>query len=213
MRQSRALLLTLCAATFMGSLDLFIVNVGLRAIGHDVGAASLADLSWVLNAYAIVFAALLVPAGRLADRYGNKATFMLGLGLFTVSSIACAASGDLWFIVAFRCLQAAGAAALTPTSLGLILTAIPAEHRSTSIRLWAVSGSLGAAAGPALGGLLVQVSWRWIFLLNVPIGIAALMAAAVLAPSVRHGTETRTPHLLGGLLLIAANGSLALGLV
>src|ERR1700712_160189 len=174
----RLLLLVLCTAAFMGSLDLFIVNVGLRAIGHDVGVDS------------------------LADRYGNKAGFMAGVALFTLSSIGCASSSDLWFIVAFRCLQAAGAAALTPTSLGLILTAIPAEHRSTSIRLWAVSGSLGAAAGPALGGLLVQVSWRWIFLLNVPIGIAALMAAAVLAPSVRHGTETRTPHLLGGLLLI-----------
>jgi EmrB/QacA subfamily drug resistance transporter len=211
--QPNRLLLVLCAATFMGSLDLFIVNVGLRAIGDDVGITSLASLSWVLNAYAIVFAALLVPAGRLADRYGNKATFMFGLALFTASSIGCAASSDLWFIVGFRCLQAAGAAALTPTSLGLILTAIPAERRAHSIRLWAVSGSLGAAAGPALGGLLVQVSWRTIFLLNVPIGIAALVAAAVLAPNTRHGTDTRTPDLLGGLLLITGNGALALGLV
>ena len=209
----RLLLLVLCTAAFMGSLDLFIVNVGLRAIGSDVGIDSLASLSWVLNAYAIVFAALLVPAGRLADRYGNRAGFMAGVALFTLSSIGCASSSDLWFIVAFRCLQAAGAAALTPTSLGLILTAIPAEHRAHSIRLWAVSGSLGAAAGPALGGLLVQVSWRTIFLLNVPIGIAALVGAALLAPATRHGKDTRTPDLLGGLLLIAANGSVALGLV
>jgi EmrB/QacA subfamily drug resistance transporter len=208
-----ALLLLLCTATFMSSLDLFIVNVGLRAIGADVGQGSLANLSWVLNAYAIVFAALLVPAGRLADRYGNKQLFLAGLILFTVGSLGCAASSDLWFIVGLRCLQATGAAALVPTSLGLILTAMPAARRTYSVQLWAVSGSIGAAAGPVLGGLLVQLSWRWIFLLNVPIGVGALVAAAFLAPNVRHGTETRIPDLLGGLLLMIGIGSLALALV
>src|SRR5277367_109743 len=170
-----AVLLILCAATVMSSLDLFIVNVGLRSIGHDVGQSSLAHLSWVLNAYAIVFAALLVPAGRLADRYGNKPAFLIGLALFTAGSLGCALSGNLWLIVGLRCLQAVGAAALVPTSLGLILTAIPVERRPHAIQIWAVSGSLGAAAGPALGGLLVQLSWRWIFILNVPIGLAALV--------------------------------------
>jgi len=208
-----ALLVILCAATFMSSLDLFIVNVGLRAIGADVGQTSLAHLSWILNAYAIVFAALLVPAGRLADRYGNKQTFVIGLALFTAGSLGCALSSDLWLIVALRCLQAVGAAALVPTSLGLILTAIPAERRSYSIRVWAVSGSLGAAAGPALGGLLVQLSWRWIFLVNVPIGIAAAVAAVVLAPNLRHSTETRVPDVFGGVLLMASIGALALSLV
>src|SRR5713226_7267192 len=167
-----ALLAILCAATFMGSLDLFIVNVGLRSIGKDLGSASLADLSWILTAYAIVFAALLVPAGRLADRYGVKQAVLLGLAVFTLVSHVCALGSDLWVIVGLRCVQAIGAAALVPTSLGLILTAIPAERRKHSIQIWAVSGSLGAAAGPALGGLLVQASWRWIFVLNIPIGIA-----------------------------------------
>ena len=208
-----ALLLILCAATFMSTLDLFIVNVGLRAIGEDVGAAALSNLSWVLNAYAIVFAALLVPAGRLADRYGNKWGFMFGLAAFSLASLGCALSSDLWVIVGMRCLQAVGAAALVPTSLGLILTAIPLERRKHSIQIWAVSGSLGAAAGPALGGLLVQLSWRSIFLLNVPIGIAAFAAAAVLAPDLRHKVEARLPDLLGGLLMILAIGSLSLGLV
>jgi EmrB/QacA subfamily drug resistance transporter len=207
-----ALLLILCAATFMSSLDLFIVNVGLRAIGQDVGQSSLAHLSWILNAYAIVFAALLVPAGRLADRYGNKLAFMVGLSLFTLGSIGCASSSDLWLIVGLRCLQAIGAAALVPSSLGLILTAIPLERRKQSIQIWAVSGSLGAAAGPTLGGLLVQLSWRWIFLVNVPIGASALVSAALLAPNLKHSVETRMPDLLGGLLLILAVGSLALAL-
>ena len=208
-----ALLLILCAATFMSSLDLFIVNVGLRSIGQDVGQSSLAHLSWILNAYAIVFAALLVPAGRLADRYGNKPAFLVGLALFTFASVGCASSSELWLIVGLRGLQAVGAAALVPSSLGLILTAIPRELRKHSIQIWAVSGSLGAAAGPALGGLLVQLSWRWIFLLNVPIGASALAAAALLAPNMKHSVETRIPDLLGGLLLILAVGSLALALV
>jgi EmrB/QacA subfamily drug resistance transporter len=208
-----ALVAILCAATFMSSLDLFIVNVGLRAIGEDVGQGSLADLSWILNAYAIVFAALLVPAGRLGDRYGNKQVFLTGLALFTFASLGCALSSDLWLIVGLRCVQAIGAAALVPTSLGLILTTIPAERRQRAIRLWAVSGSFGAAAGPALGGLLVELSWRWIFVLNVPVGLAAILAAALLMPDVRHAVETLTPDLLGGLVLIVAIGALALALV
>jgi MFS family permease len=161
------------AAAFMTSLDVFIVNVGLRDLGRDVGEGSLNDLSWVLNAYTIVFAALLVPAGRLGDRYGNKRASLVGLVLFAVASLGCALSSNLWLIVGWRCVQAVGAAALVPTSLGLILTTIPAEGRQHGVRIWAVVGSLGAAAGPAVGGLLVAMSWRWIFVINVPIGLGA----------------------------------------
>ncbi len=209
----RSLLLILCAATFMSSLDLFIVNVALREIGASIDEASLAHLSWILNAYAIVFASLLVPAGRLADRYGNKPVFIFGLGVFSLASLGCALSSDLWLIVALRCVQAVGAAALVPTSLGLILTAIPPAQRQSSIQIWAVSGSLGAATGPALGGLLTHFSWRWIFIINVPIGLAALIAATLLAPNIKHAVERRVPDLLGGLVLIVATGSLTLALV
>jgi EmrB/QacA subfamily drug resistance transporter len=208
-----ALLAVLCAATFMSSLDVFIVNVALRAIGDGVGDASLADLSWILNGYAIAFAALLVPAGRFADRYGVKETFLAGLAIFSLASLGCALSSSLWLIVAFRGVQALGAAALVPTSLGLILTAIPEERRQMSIQLWGVSGSLGAAAGPALGGLLTYFSWRWIFVINVPIGLAALVAAALFAPKVRHRVETRLPDVLGVLSVIVGIGGLALALV
>jgi EmrB/QacA subfamily drug resistance transporter len=208
------LLLTIfAAATFMTALDVFIVNVGLSELGRDVGHASLNDLSWVLNAYTIVFAALLVPAGRLGDRYGNKLVFVVGLVLFAVASLGCALSSELWLIVGLRCAQAVGGAALVPTSLGLILTTIPVERRQHAIRIWTVVGSLGAAAGPAVGGLLVAVSWRWIFVINVPIGLAAAAAAVVLVPDVRHNRETRIPDLLGGVLLIGAVGSIALALV
>lgn len=211
--RSAVLLAVLCVATFMTGLDVFIVNVGLHPIGQALGQKSLADLSWILNAYAIVFAALLVPAGRLGDRYGVKPTFLLGLALFTAGSLGCALSGSVWLLVGLRCLQAVGAAALVPTSLGLVLTAIPAERRHRSIQLWAISGSLGAAAGPALGGLLVQASWRWIFVVNVPIGIAALVIAALVAPNSRHSTETGIPDLLGGVLVVAGIGALTLAMV
>src|SRR5258708_2242530 len=98
-----ALLAILCVATFMTSLDVFIVNVGLRLIGKDLGSGSLADLSWIITAYAIVLAALLVPAGRLADRYGVKQAFLFGLAVFTLGSLGCALSSDLWVIVGLRC--------------------------------------------------------------------------------------------------------------
>jgi len=134
----------------MSGLDVFIVNVGLRPIGAALGQGSLAHLSWILNGYAIVFAALLVPVGRLADRYGVKQVFLLGLAVFSAGSLGCALSGSLWLLVGLRCLQAIGAAALVPTSLGLILTSIPAGRMHRSIQIWAISGSLGAAAGPRL---------------------------------------------------------------
>src|SRR5258708_32962636 len=199
-----ALLAILCAATFRGSLDLFIVTVGLRSIGKDRGSGSLADLSWTLTAYGIVFAALLVPAGRLADRYGVKQAFLFGLAVFTLGSLGCALSSDLWVLVGMRCVQAVGAAALVPTSLGLILTAIPAGRRKDSVRIWAASGSLGAAAGPAIGGLLVQASWRWIFVLDHPIRIHAQVAAADLAAKLKHSVDKRIPDLFGGPILIWA---------
>src|SRR6476469_3101102 len=157
-QQSRSglVLAVLSAAAFMASLDLFIVNVAFDDIRADFSGASLADLSWVLNAYAITYAALLVPLGRLADRYGRKAGFLLGLATFTAASAACALSPGLWWLVGLRALQAAGAAALTPTSLGLLLAATPAEKKVGAVRIWAASGGLAAAAGPVVGGLLVN---------------------------------------------------------
>src|SRR5260370_13331039 len=113
----------------MGRLVLFIVNVGLRSIGKDLGSGSLADLSWILTAYGIVFAALLVPAGRLADRYGVKQAFLFGLAVFTLGSLGCALSSDLWVLVGMRCVQAVGAAALVPPNLWFVFTSIPAVCR------------------------------------------------------------------------------------
>jgi EmrB/QacA subfamily drug resistance transporter len=203
----------LSVAAFMASLDLFIVNVAFDDIGADFRGSSLADLSWILNAYAILYAALLVPLGRLSDRFGQKAGFLAGLAVFTIGSAACAASPGLWWLVGFRALQAVGAAALTPTSLGLLLTATAPERRVRAVRIWAATGGLAAAAGPVAGGLLVNASWRWVFLVNVPIGLVTLALAAREVPDSRHNSSSALPDLAAVGLLMVAIGGLSLGLV
>jgi EmrB/QacA subfamily drug resistance transporter len=208
-----AVLAVLSLAAFMASLDVFIVNVAFDSIGKDFHGSSLSQLSWVLNAYAIVYAALLVPAGRIADRYGRKGGFVAGLALFTAASAACAASEGIWWLVTFRVLQAAGAALLTPASLGLVIAAAKPEHRARSVRIWAATGAVAAAFGPVVGGVLVEASWRWVFLVNVPIGIVALVAAVRLLPRSRDASVTRIPDVLGATLLALGVGALALGLV
>ena len=208
-----AVLAILSLAAFMASLDVFIVNVAFDDIGADFHGTTLSQLSWVLNAYAIVYAALLVPAGRLADRYGRKGGFLLGLAIFTVASAACAASGGVWWLVAARVAQAVGAALLTPASLGLLVASLPPERRARAVRIWASTGALAAALGPAVGGMLVEASWRWVFLVNLPIGVVAFVAAAALVARSREHAATRIPDVAGALLLAVAIGALTLGLV
>ena len=207
------ILATLSLAAFMASLDMFIVNVAFSDISREFAGASLAHLSWVLNGYAVLDAALLVPLGRLADRYGRLTGFLAGLALFTAASAACAASQDLWTLVVFRGLQAVGAAALTPTSLGLLLAATPDAGKVRAVRTWAAVGALAAAFGPVLGGLLVQASWRWVFIVNVPVGIAAIVVARRVVPDSRDLTVSQTPDLGGSAAIALGIGALALALV
>ncbi|MGN6722823.1 MAG: MFS transporter [Marmoricola sp.] len=203
----------LSLAAFMASLDVFIVNVAFDAIGHDFRGTNITQLSWVLNAYAILYAAFLVPAGRFADRYGRKGGFLIGLSLFTIASAASGLAGGIWWLVAFRALQAIGAALLTPASLGLVIAAAPAAKREQWVRIWAATGALAAALGPAVGGVLVEASWRWVFFVNIPIGIAAVLATVVWVPSSRDTSITRNPDVLGAGLLAVSIGSLALAIV
>ena len=159
-----------CVGMVLANLDLFIVNVALPNIAQDFSGAGLEKLSWILNGYAIVYAALLVFFGRLAERYRRNASFLLGVAVFTAASAACAAATSVEMLVAFRVIQAAGAALMTPTSLGLLLATFPPERRGGAVRTWTAVGGFAAALGPLVGGLLVTASWRWIFLVNVPIG-------------------------------------------
>jgi EmrB/QacA subfamily drug resistance transporter len=205
-------LFIVCAGVVLASLDLFIVNVALPSMARSFGEHGLGDLSWVLNAYAIVYAALLVLFGRLADRYRRDRAFLVGVAVFVAASAACAAATSLPMLIAFRVLQAAGAALLTPTSLGLILASFPPERRHSAVRTWTAVGGFAAALGPAVGGVLVEASWRWVFLVNVPIGLAALAAGWRLLPEV-PGHPIRRPDALGALLVTGGVAALALGLV
>ena len=205
-------LATLALASFMSVMDLFIVNVALHTIGAHLHH-SLSDVAWVLNAYALFFGALLVPAGRFSDRYGRKNVFMLGLAVFTIASLACAVSPDLWVLIAFRCVQAIGAAMLIPSSLGLVLTTMPPARVKRSVRLWAVSGAAAGAIGPVVGGVLTALSWRWIFLINLPIGIAVIAVTWKMIPNVRHDRSTKMPDPIGSLMAILTIGAISFGLL
>jgi EmrB/QacA subfamily drug resistance transporter len=203
----------LAIAVFLAVLDLFIVNIAFPAIRRSFPSASLSGLSWILSAYAIVFAAVLVPAGKLGDIVGRKRVFLAGVLLFLAGSALCAAAPSVGFLIGARVLQAVGGAALTPTSLGLMLPLFPSRMHAVVIGLWAAIAGVGAAAGPVLGGLLVEASWRWIFLINLPLGLFAAVRTAQIIPEVRDPEHGRFPDLLGGLLLMVAIGSLTLGLV
>lgn len=139
----------LCAAAFMTMLDLFIVNVAFESIGETYSGSSLAGLSWVLNAYIVVYAACLIPAGSLSDRYGRKQGFLLGPRLFTLASIGCAAAPTLGVLIAFRVAQAVGAAVLTPASLGLILSVLPEARRAGAVKVWPPPPPSRAGPGPS----------------------------------------------------------------
>jgi len=192
----------LCLGAFMGGLDLFIVNVAFPDLARDFAGTDLGTLSWVLNAYTIVFAALLVPAGRWADAFGRKRLFLAGLGLFVAASAACAAAPSVEALIALRVLQAAGAALLLPSSLALLLPEFPPEKRAIAVALWAASSAVAAAAGPPVGGLLVELSWHWVFLVNVPVGLVALLVGARVLREARDPATTRPDELGAGLLAL-----------
>ena len=201
-----------CAGIVLANLDLFIVNVALPDIARDFGGAKLGDLSWILNGYAIVYAALLIFCGRLAERFPRNQSFLLGVAIFTAASAACALAHSVEALVACRLAQAAGAALLTPTSLGLILATFPADRRGGAVRIWAAIGGFAAALGPLVGGLLVTYSWRWIFLVNLPIGLLALAVGGIKLPRI-SGHAAPAPYLWAAALVTLGIATLIFGIV
>jgi EmrB/QacA subfamily drug resistance transporter len=195
-------------ALFMIMLDNTIVNVALPSIGRGL-QIGVSQLEWVVNAYVLTFAVLMLTGGRMADLYGRRLVFVCGLTLFTLSSLACGLAPSASVLIAARSFQGAGGALMMPATLSIITAAFPAEERGTAIGIWAgVSGS-ALAIGPLLGGLLTEhVGWSWIFFVNVPVGAIAFAAAFALISETRVVGVGRRLDLAG--LLSSAAGLLAL---
>ncbi|MGH3440013.1 MAG: MDR family MFS transporter, partial [Sciscionella sp.] len=210
----KAVLLVASFGAFLAFLDSTIVNIAFPNIQRSFPSYDISSLSWILNAYNIVFAAFLVAAGKLADVLGRRRTFVFGVVLFTVASGLCAAAGSVEQLVGFRVLQGIGAAILVPASLALVVEGFDAAHRAHAVGLWGAAAAIASGLGPPVGGLLVDwSSWRWVFLVNIPLGILAVMVAWRVLTESRASGRRRVPDLRGATLLAAALGLLTLGLV
>src|SRR4029453_13761021 len=206
-------LLVTSVGVFMTFLDVTIVNIAFPDIQASFPDSSLAQLSWILNAYAIVFAAALVPAGRLADRVGRLRFFFGGLLLFLGASVVCGAAGSVDVLIGARVVQALGGAMLVPASLALVLPEFPLERRATATALWGATGAVAAPAGPPVGGGLR--AWEGgpsVFFLNLLIGPPCLIPARRV---LRESREPRAllPDMLGAVLLAGGIGALVLAIV
>lgn len=185
---SRAPLLAVCAGYFMVILDVTVINVAVPVVGREL-SASLTGIQWITDGYTMVFAGLLLTGGALGDRLGNRRVFCTGVAVFTVSSAACALAPDAPSLVAARLAEGLGAALIVPGSLALLQQAYPVPAaRSRAVGLWGSMAGIAASAGPLLGGLLVStVGWRWVFLVNLPVGVACLtLTLRHVAPSRRR---------------------------
>lgn len=177
-------------AVFLVSMDGTMLFAAFSALRAGFPQATAADLSWVLNAYTVVYAAVLIPSGGLADRHGRKRVFIVGVALFLAASVACGLAVSVGWLVAARVLQAMGAALLTPASLSLVLAAFPASKRAVAVSLWGAVGGLAAAVGPSLGAFVIaSLGWQWAFYLNVPMGILAMWRGATLLTEAKQPTR------------------------
>lgn len=200
----RPVWLVLLAASlpmFMASLDNLVVTNALPVIRADLGA-SLEELTWVVNAYTLSFAAFILMASALADRFGRRRVFLIGLVVFTAASLVCGFSTEAWMLIAARAVQGAGGAALMPLSLTLLSTSVPERARPMAIGIWGGVSGLGVALGPLIGGAVVEgLDWQAIFWLNVPLGLICIPLIRIALPE-SHGRSQRLDFL--GLLLAGA---------
>jgi EmrB/QacA subfamily drug resistance transporter len=199
---------------FMVFLDTQVLFVAFNDIESSFPGVSSASLSWVLSGYTLVFAAALVPAGRLADRIGRKRLFLGALMLFTIASAACALAPNPQLLIVARVVQAVGAAGVTPTSLALVLRATPKERIPIAVAVWGSIGALAAALGPTLGGLLVDAwGWRSVFLINLPFGVAGVYLGRRVLEESMEADVGPFPDLVGSGILALGIGSVSLALV
>ena len=202
-----------CAGAFVAFLDTTIVNIAFPDISASFAGSGRDALSWVLDGYFVVIAALLVPAGGLADRFGHKRIFLLGVTGFTAASLLCAIAPTLSLLIAFRVLQGVGAALIAPASLAIVLDSFPVEKRSTGVGIWGAAAAAAAATGPTLGGALVELAdWRLVFLVNLPLG-AAIVWAGSRRLTERPIRDHRLPDLPGAMMLALSLALVTLGIV
>ncbi len=206
-------LIAICLGYFMVILDATVVNVALPALGHDLGGG-VSGLQWVVDGYTLVFAGLLLSAGSLGDRLGGRRVFVLGLALFTLASAACAAAPSVPLLVSPRVAQGLGAALLVPSSLALLRAAYDdPRERARAIGIWGAVAGIAAASGPVIGGVLVAaISWRAVFLLNLPVGVAALLLARRHLPAAGERTGIGLDP-VGQVLAVAALTLLTFGVI
>jgi len=164
---------------FMIMLDNTVVNVALPSIQKDLGMGP-SELEWVFNAYALTFGVLLLSGGKLADLFGRRAIFIAGLVIFTGASLWCGLAGGAASLIAARTVQGVGAALMNPATLSIITATFPPRQRGMAIGIWAGVSALALAIGPLVGGVLTQdISWSWIFFINIPVGVAGVLAARI----------------------------------
>ncbi len=171
---------------FMAILDATIVNVAIPTIEQSLNA-NIETVTWVLNSYNLAVAVFLIPAGRVANRWGRKRVFIAGLIIFSVFSLACGFAHHIDILIAFRTIQAVGAAIMVPVSLAIVVLAFPPQQRGAAVGIWGAVSAGAGAIGPTLGGVLTQYAgWEWIFFVNVPIGIVGVFACSILIPESRE---------------------------
>jgi EmrB/QacA subfamily drug resistance transporter len=213
-QRRRLLILAICCLSLLiVGMDVTIVNVGLRSIKDDLHG-SITDLQWILDAYTVVLASLLMLSGSVADRFGRRRVFQLGLTVFSVGSLLCSLAPSLGWLVAFRALQAVGGSMLNPVAMSIIANVFTEpRERARAIGAWGGVVGLSLGAGPIVGGLLIgSIGWRAIFWINVPVGVLAFVLAAIFVP------ESRAPHArrldpVGQLLVIALLGGLTFAII
>lgn len=201
-------------AVFAVFLDTTIGFVSFPAISATFRAAGPSTLSWVLNAYTLVFAALLIPAGRLADRVGRRKMFLIGVVVFTSGSMLCGLAPHVGLLIVAEVLEAVGAAILVPASLALVLQTFPAAKVPVAVAIWGAIGAVAGAAGPTLGALVVSnLSWRWAFYLNLPVGVISFVLGRAVLPEGREADPGRLPDPFGVVLLAGGFALVTWGIV
>jgi EmrB/QacA subfamily drug resistance transporter len=212
-RHPRLVLTLLATAQLMLVLDVTVVNVALPRIGDDLGLDQGA-VPWVMTAYTLVFGGLMLLGGRLADLVGPRRMILVGLGVFTAASLACALAGNATELLAGRAVQGLGAAVLSPAALALLTRTSDGPDRMRALAVWGALSGVGTALGLVLGGLLTSaLGWRWIFAINVPIGILLLIAVPLLVPAVARAASRARLDVPGAALVTLGTGAVVYGLV